>query len=97
MHANDELWVCGSLPTAWHVEDVALGTPPKDLLLVKFDQTGCAMQQWRVDKGQDGNLQFGELTTVHCIAEVSEGSLYCGDCTGNRILKLTRVGPDPLP
>jgi DNA-binding beta-propeller fold protein YncE len=94
---SDEIWVCGSSPTAWRQGDVALGTPPADQLLIKFDPTGRALQQWRVAKGQDGQEASGELNSVHCIAEDSQGALYCGDCKANRIIKLTRVGRGPLP
>jgi DNA-binding beta-propeller fold protein YncE len=94
--AQDQLWVCGSSPAAWHQQDVALGTPPQDQLLIKFDTTGRALQQWRVPKGDDGAEQFGELNSVHCIAEAQDGSLYCGDCKANRVIRLVPVGTEPL-
>ncbi len=93
----DELWVCGSSPTAWHEGDVALGTPPKDQLLIKFDATGRAIQQWLVPKGHDGKEQFGQLNSVHCIAQDSQGAIYCGDCKANRVIKLVPAGSSPLP
>ena len=87
VNQNDELWVCGSSPTAWRSDDKVLGTPPRDQLLIRFDQHGKALQQWYVPCARGGQARPGELQWVHSIAEDSRGNLYCGDVRANRVQK----------
>ena len=87
VNQRDELWVCGSSPAAWRDKEKVLGTPPRDQLLIRFDQHGRALQQWYVPCATDRPARPGELQWVHSIAEDSHGNLYCGDVRANRVQK----------
>ncbi len=90
---NDEIWVCGSSPMQWRPEDEALGVPPKDQVLMKFNPSGRLLQLWSVPKGVDGLEKPGELNWVHCLAVDSKGNLYAGDIKGKRAQKFKRLPP----
>jgi sugar lactone lactonase YvrE len=90
---QDEIWVCGSSPMQWRKEDGALGCPPKDQVLMRFNPDGKLLQLWTVPKGIDGLERPGELNWVHCVAVDSKGNLYCGDILGKRAQKFVRQEP----
>lgn len=87
---NDEIWVCGSSPMPWRETDGALGCPPKDQVLMRFDTTGRVLQIWTVPKAVDGEEKPGELNWVHGIALDAEGNLYATDIMGQRLQKFVR-------
>lgn len=91
MTPEDELWVCGSSPMPWRIEDAALGCPPKDQVFMKFATDGRLLQQWSVPKPDDGLEHAGDCNWVHCIAADSEGNLYVGDIIGQRGQKFIPV------
>jgi DNA-binding beta-propeller fold protein YncE len=91
---NDDIWVCGSSPMRWRPDDQALGCPPKDQVLMRFNPQGKLLQLWGVPKGADGLERPGELNWVHAIAVDSKGNLYCGDIKGKRAQKFTRIEAD---
>jgi DNA-binding beta-propeller fold protein YncE len=93
MTKDDELWVCGSSPMQWRPEDTALGCPPKDQVIVRFNTAGKLLQLWTVPKGLDGLERPGELNWVHGIAVDSKGNLYAGDILGKRAQKFVRQLP----
>jgi len=89
--ARDEIWVCGSGPMGWRKEDVVLGVPPVNQVLVKFSTSGRVLELVVVPKGADGKEQPGELNWVHGIAVDSKGNLYAGDINGKRAQKFLLV------
>jgi DNA-binding beta-propeller fold protein YncE len=93
MTKDDELWVCGSSPMQWRESDRALGCPPKDQVLMRFNTEGKLLQLWTLPKGKDGLEQPGELNWVHCVAVDSKGNLYAGDIKGKRAQKFVRKAP----
>ena len=86
---DDEIWVCGSSPTAWKFSppDLPLGCPPRDQVFMKFSPAGRLLRLWTVPKGDDGEERPGELNWVHCLALDSQGNIYAGDIIGKRIQK----------
>ena len=86
---RDEIWVCGSSPTAWSFSpsELPLGCPPRDQVFMKFSPGGKLVQLWTVPKGTDGEEKPGELNWVHCLALDSQGNIYAGDIIGKRIQK----------
>lgn len=88
---KDEIWVCGSSPMRWRKTDDALGCPPKDQVLMKFNPDGKLLQLWTLPKGRDGMEIPGEVNWIHCIAEDRAGNLYVGDIIGKRAQKLLLV------
>ena len=89
--ADDEIWACGSGPMAWRKDDVVLGVPPANQVLVKFSTTGKVLEYVVIPKGDDGKEQPGELNWVHSIAVDKDGNLYCGDINGKRAQKFVLV------
>ena len=51
--ADDEVYICGASPSRWREEDVQLGIPPKDQIVMKFDTTGRVLTWWRFPQGPD--------------------------------------------
>ncbi|WP_161602260.1 peptidyl-alpha-hydroxyglycine alpha-amidating lyase family protein [Tautonia marina] len=88
---EDEIWVCGSSPMPWRVEDITLGCPPKDQVFMKFSTEGRLLMQWSVPKGEDGHEHPGDCNWVHCIAADTEGNLYVGDIIGERAQKFVPI------
>jgi len=88
--ADDQIWVCGSSPMRWADEDMPLGCPPKDQLVVRFDATGRVRQLWTFPKGEDGAEKPGELNWLHGIALDRHGNLYATDIIGERAQKFVR-------
>ncbi len=86
-HGGDEIWACGSSPMAWRDEDVLLGCPPKDQLVMKFDTTGRVLQLWTFPKGEEGKEKPGELNWLHAVAVDAQGNLFVGDIMGRRAQK----------
>lgn len=92
---KDEIWACGSTPMEWLKEPdpkfplAALGCPPKDQIVVKFDTTGRVRQMWSFPKAEDDKEKPGELNWVHGITFDSKGNLFLGDVIGKRIQKFT--------
>ena len=98
VNRDGHIWVCGSSPAAWQAAETVLGTPPQDQLLIKFDPYGKALAQWYVPSANRDRAERGELHWVHCIAEDSQGNLYCGDVRANRVLKfIARAAGDVAP
>jgi sugar lactone lactonase YvrE len=93
MTKDDELWVCGSSPQVWRADDSAVGCPPKDQVLMRFNTDGKLLQLWTTPKGIDGLERPGELNWVHCVATDSQGNLYAGDIKGKRAQKFKLVKP----
>jgi DNA-binding beta-propeller fold protein YncE len=87
---NDEIWACGSSPAAWACDQVFLGFPPKDQLVMRFAPSGKLLALWTIPKGVDGKERPGEVNGVHGIAVDSHGNIYLGDITGNRIQKFVK-------
>jgi hypothetical protein len=94
---QDEIWVCGSSPTAWELSgtDLPLGCPPRDQVFMKFAPSGKLLQLWTIPKGTDGDENAGELNWVHCLAVDSHGDIYAGDILGKRIQKFVRQEAGP--
>ena len=85
--AKDEIYVAGASPTQWRKEDIQLGIPPKDQIVMKFDTTGRVLAWWRFPQGPDKaglGVKPGELSWVHGIAVDARGDLYLGDIMGQR-------------
>ncbi|MBP90569.1 MAG: hypothetical protein CMJ64_28310 [Planctomycetaceae bacterium] len=85
--AKDEVYVCGASPTQWRAEDVQLGIPPKDQIVMKFDTAGRVLAWWRFPQGPDevdAGVKPGELSWVHGLAIDAQGNLYLGDIMGQR-------------
>ena len=74
MTADDEIWACGSSPTAWRKTDQTLGVPFKDHLVMKFDTSGRVLQLWTLPKGEDGKERPGEVNLLHGIAADADGN-----------------------
>lgn len=85
--SQDEIWACGSSPMVWRPEDGALGCPPKDQLVMKFDPSGRALALWTFPKAEDGQEKPGEVNWVHSLALDSKGNLYLVDIRGKRAQK----------
>lgn len=83
----NEVWVCGSTPTAWRDDEFTLDTPPHDQLLYRFDLDGRLLQLWQTPKG-DGP---GQQRWAHAVAVDSNGRLYCGDLDALRAQRFLRV------
>ncbi len=94
MTKDDELWVCGTSPMTWRPEDNILGYPPKDQLLMKFNNSGKLLQLWSVPKGEDGKERPGDLNWVHGLAVDSKGNIYAVDLKGKRAQKFVRRQAD---
>ncbi len=88
---TDEVFVCGSSPMRWG-EEAALGSPPKDQLVMKFSTDGRLRELWTFPAGLEGREKPGELNWVHGIAVDSHGDLYLGDVKGCRVQKFIRLG-----
>ncbi len=85
--AKDEVYICGASPSQWRVEDVQLGIPPKDQIVMKFDTTGRVIAWWRFPQGPHephGGAKPGELSWVHGMDIDKDGNLYLGDIMGQR-------------
>ena len=89
--ASDEIWVCGSGPMGWRKDDVVLGVPPANQVLVKFSTSGKVLEYVIIPKGKDGHERPGELNWVHSIAVDKAGNLYCGDINGKRAQKFVLI------
>lgn len=90
---NDEVYICGASPSQWRKEDVMVGIPPKDQIVMKFDTNGRVLEWWSFPKGPDvadAGVKPGELSWVHGIAIDSSGNLYLGDIMGQRVQKFLR-------
>lgn len=90
---KDEIWVCGSSPMFWSPQSAptsALGCPPKDQLVMKFNTDGKLLELHTFPKGVDGQEKPGELNWVHGIAVDSQGNLFLGDIVGKRLQKFVR-------
>ena len=85
--AKDEVYVCGASPSQWRKDDVQLGIPPKDQIVIKFDTTGRVLAWWSFPQGPDeadSGVKPGELSWVHGLAVDAKGNLYLGDIMGQR-------------
>lgn len=91
---NDEIVVSGSTPARW-TERGNLGNPPHDQILMKFDTTGRALEQWAFPLCADGNWKPGMTAWVHGTALDSKGNLYLSDVADNdkvhRVQKFRRL------
>jgi hypothetical protein len=75
----------------WMPNQQYLGVPPKDQLIMKFDQDGKALQLWTFPLGVEGKERPGEVDALHGIAVDSGGNIYVGDILGKRAQKFVRV------
>ena len=85
--SKDEVYVCGASPSQWRSDDVQLGIPPKDQVVLKLDTTGRLLSWWHFPSGPDEvdmGVKPGELSWVHGLAVDAEGNLYLGDIMGQR-------------
>jgi DNA-binding beta-propeller fold protein YncE len=92
--ADDEVYICGASPSRWREEDVQLGIPPKDQIVMKFDTTGRVLAWWRFPQGPDEadmGVKTGELSWVHGLAIDPQGNLYLGDIMGQRAQRFLLV------
>ena len=92
--ADDEVYICGASPSQWRAEDVQLGIPPKDQIVMKFDTTGRVLAWWRFPQGPDKadmGVKPGELSWVHGLAIDPQGNLYLGDIMGQRAQRFLLV------
>jgi len=86
--AGDDVYVCGASPSRWREEDVQMGIPPKDQVVMKFDTTGRVLAWWSFPQGPDKpnlGVKPGELSWVHGMAVDAGGNLYLGDIMGQRV------------
>ncbi len=94
---RDEVLVCGSSPARWG-ELGNLGNPPQDAVVIKFDTTGRALEQWSFPLVKDGHMVPGAVDWVHGIAADSGGNLYLGDVAddspAHRVQRFVRLKPD---
>lgn len=81
---QDEVYIVGASPGQWREEDVQLGIPPKDQLVMKFDTEGRVLGWWSFPLGPDKGAERGQLAWVHGLAIDAEGHLYLGDIMGKR-------------
>ncbi|MEQ1828022.1 MAG: peptidyl-alpha-hydroxyglycine alpha-amidating lyase family protein [Pirellula sp.] len=91
---KDEVYVCGTSPLQWQKEDVMVGIPPKDQIVMKLDTTGRVVSWWGFPKGPDladAGAKPGELAWVHGLAVDKKGNLYLGDIMGQRAQKFLIV------
>ena len=93
---RDEIYVCGASPSRWRKEDVQLGIPPKDQLVMKLDTSGRILSWWQFPLGEwgaDKQARPGTLAWVHGLGIDSKGNLYLGDIMGKRVQRFDRVAP----
>ncbi|MEE3368583.1 MAG: peptidyl-alpha-hydroxyglycine alpha-amidating lyase family protein [Planctomycetota bacterium] len=93
---RDEVYVCGASPSRWRKEDIQLGIPPKDQLVMKLDTSGRILSWWQFPLGQwgaDKQARPGTLAWVHGLGIDSKGNLYLGDIMGKRVQRFDRVAP----
>lgn len=95
---QDEVYLCGTSPSQWNKEDVQLGIPPKDQLVMRLTTDGRVLSWWMfpyVLRGEkETKTQPGELSWVHGVAMDKDGNFYLGDVMGNRAQKFVPVeGP----
>jgi len=88
---DDEVWVCGSSPMRWPKGEGQFGSPPKDQIVVKFNDQGRVLQLWSIPKGTEGQDAPGYGNVVHGIAVDSKGNLYVGEIAGRRAQKFVRL------
>jgi hypothetical protein len=88
--AQDEVWVCGSSPTAKRNDQGMMGIPPHDQLFVRFDASGKVLEKVQIPLGVEGKCEPGDLCWVHAVAPDSKGNLYAGDIKGKRVQKFVR-------
>ena len=92
--AKDEVYVCGASPSQWRKDDVQMGIPPKDQIVMKFDTTGRVLAWWNFPQGPDeanSGVKSGELSWVHGLAVDAQGNLYLGDIMGQRAQRFLLV------
>ena len=87
--SDDRVYVCGSSPAQWRQEDVQMGIPPKDQLVMQFDTDGELQHWWSFPLGQADQAKPGELAWVHGLAIDATGNLYLGDIMGKRVQRFT--------
>ena len=93
---RDEVYVCGASPSHWRKEDVQLGIPPKDQLVMKLNTHGHVLSWWQFPLGAWGPEKQagpGELAWVHGLGIDGQGNLYLGDIMGKRVQRFARVTP----
>ena len=94
---NDEIIVTGSTPARW-TERGNLGNPPHDQIVMKFDTTGRALEQWAFPLCADGNWKPGMTAWCHGTAVDSKGNLYIGDVADqdkeHRVQKFVRLNAE---
>ena len=92
--ADGDVWVCGSSPMTWTADQLYLGCPPKDQLVMRLNPQGRVLALWMLPKGKDGKEQAGEVNWLHGIALDSHGNLYAADIIGRRVQKFIKHAPD---
>jgi len=94
---NDEIVVSGSTPARW-TERGNLGNPPHDQIVMRFDTTGRALEQWSFPICSDGNWKPGMIAWAHGTAVDSEGNLYLSDVADedktHRVQKFRRLNAE---
>lgn len=91
---NDEIVVSGTTPARWS-ERGNLGNPPHDQIVMRFDTTGRALEQWAFPLCADGNWKPGMTAWVHGTAIDAKGNLYLSDVADedktHRVQKFRRL------
>ena len=91
---EDELYVIGSSPSRWQPNEIMVGIPPKDQIIMRltrdFDVIGWWMFPFQPDPTK---LKPGDLNWVHALAVDRQGNLFLGDVNGNRIQKFWAAPP----
>jgi len=89
---DDMIYVCGSSPMRYdETEDVVLGVPPKDQLVMKLDRHGRVLELNTFGYAEEGKIKPGRLSWLHAVAADSVGNLYLGDIMGQRAQKFIRL------
>ena len=86
----DEIWICGSSPMQWMPNQIYLGVPPKDQLVMKFNTEGKLLLLWTFPKGEGDDEQPGALNGIHGVAVDSKENLYIGDILGQKAQKFLK-------
>ena len=82
------IFACGSSPmrTTQLIKALPPGIPPRDQIVVEFDDLGQVRGRWTFPQG----IKPGALDWVHALTFSADGSLFLGDIQGQRPQKFIR-------
>jgi sugar lactone lactonase YvrE len=91
---RDELYAVGSSPMRWNANEIMVGMPPKDQIVVRMT-TDFRVLSWWTFPFQPDSTKFkpGDLNWVHAVAVDTDGNLFLGDVNGARIQKFWLAKP----